>query len=204
MENVEKEIMECALGMFNKYGIRSVTMDDVARELGMSKKTIYKYFENKASLVHRSIRARFEEIQQTLLEVHERNSNAIDELIEVDEVVGGIMRNQNPSLRFQLQKYYPETFREVFEGRHELLSSMVSENIERGKSDGLYRKEACTEVISFLYCAKMTTIPEEEMELFETKSMPYVMHQALEYHIRGLATEKGLKYLEKKLKDKSE
>lgn len=203
MESVEKDIMDCALGMFSKYGIRSVTMDDVAKELGMSKKTLYKYFENKADLVHKSIRARFEEIQKSLIEIHLNAANAIDELIEVDEVVGKVMRNQNPSLRFQLQKYYPETFREVFEGRHDMLSAMVQENIESGKRDGLYRKEASTEVISFLYCAKMETMPENEMQLFENHSMPFVMHQALEYHIRGLATEKGLQYLEQKLKDKS-
>lgn len=203
MEKIEKDIVECALGMFSKYGIRSVTMDDVAREMGMSKKTLYKYFENKADLVHKSIKARFEEIQSTLLEIHLRTTNAIDELIEVDEVVGKVMRNQNPSLRFQLQKYYPETYREVFEGRHEMLNAMVQENIESGKRDGLYRKEASTEVVSFLYCAKMETMPEEEVQLFENHSMPFVMHQALVYHIRGLATEKGLQYLEEKLKDKS-
>ena len=203
MESVEKDIMECALAMFSKYGIRSVTMDDVARELGMSKKTIYKYFENKADLVHKSIRARFEEIQKALIEIHLRTTNAIDELMEVDEVIGSVMRNQNPSLRYQLQKYYPETHREVFEGRHELFNTMVQENIESGKRDGLYRKEASTEIISFLYCAKMETMPEDELQLFENHSMPFVMHQALEYHIRGLATEKGLRYLEQKLKDKS-
>lgn len=195
--------MECALGMFSKYGIRSVTMDDVAKELGISKKTIYKYFENKADLIHKSIRNKFTEIQKSLLEIHAKTTNAIDELIEVDKVVGRIMRNHNHSMQFQLQKYYPETFSEVFEGRHDLLSTMIQENIENGKRDGLYRAEASTEVISFLYCAKMETIPEEERELFENHSMPFVMHQALEYHIRGLATPKGLEYLERKLKDKS-
>ena len=195
--------MECALGMFNKYGIRSVTMDDVAKELGISKKTIYKYFENKADLIHKSVRTRFAEIQKSLLDIHARSANAIDELIEVDELVGKMMRNHNHSMQFQLQKYYPETFAEVFEGRHELLSSMVQENIESGKRDGLYRQEACTEVISFLYCAKMETMPEEERALFDNHSKPFVMHQALEYHIRGLATASGLEYLEQKTKDKS-
>ncbi|AEV33177.1 TetR/AcrR family transcriptional regulator [Owenweeksia hongkongensis] len=203
MEKQEREIMECALRMFNKYGIRSVTMDDVAKELGISKKTIYKYFENKADLIHKSIINKFAEIQQSLLEIHSRTTNAIDELMEVDAVVGRIMRNHNHSMQFQLQKYYPETFSEVFEGRHEMLSMMIQENIESGKRDGLYRPEASTEVISFLYCAKMETMPEEERELFDNHSMPFVMHQALEYHIRGLATPKGLEYLEQKLKNKS-
>jgi len=203
MEKQEKDIMDCALGMYNKYGVRSVTMDDVAKELGISKKTIYKYFENKADLIHKSIRNKFAEIQRSLMEIHAKTTNAIDELIEVDQVVCRIMRNHNHSMHFQLQKYYPETFSEVFEGRHEMLSMMIRENIESGKRDGLYRPEASTEVISFLYCAKMETMPEEEQQLFENHSMPFVMHQALEYHIRGLATAKGLEYLEQKLKDKS-
>ncbi len=199
MEQQEKDIIEGALAMFNKFGLRSVTMDDVARELGISKKTIYKYFENKADLIHKAVRTVYDAIHETMQEIHESATNPIDELIQIDEVVCMIMKRHNPSLQFQLQKYYPRTYNFLYEGRHKLIHKMISENIALGQKGGWYRADASREIISFLYCAKVETIPEEEEELFASFEMPFIMKQALIYHIRGLATEKGLKYLEEKL-----
>lgn len=200
MENVEQEIINAALGMFNKYGIRSVSMDDVARELGISKKTIYKYFENKAELVHKSLMVIHTGIRDLLLEVHAQSENPIDELFEIDSVVCRVMENHNPSLQFQLQKYYPQTYSKMYEGRHELLHKMIAENIEKGKEGSWYRQEANTEIVTFLYCSKVETMPEDEQVLLTRYNMAYVTRQALEYHIRGLASEKGLNYLNEKLK----
>lgn len=199
METQEKEIIKCALGMFNKFGIRSVTMDDVAQELGISKKTIYKYFENKADLVHKSVLITYEKLQHKLEKIHAEAENSIDELIEIDKVIGVVMENHNPGMRYQLQKYYPRTYNLLYEGRHDLIHKVISENIEKGKQDGLFRKEADTQIITFLYCSKVETMPEEEQELLEKHSLKYMTRQALEYHIRGIATARGLDYLEKKL-----
>lgn len=201
MEDQEKDIIEGALAMFSKYGLRSVTMDDVARELAISKKTIYKYFENKADLVHKSLWTVQDVIRQTLEDIHENSTNPIDELIEIDQVVCDIMKQRNPGLRFQLQKYYPQTYNAMYEGRHKMIHKMISENIELGQRDGWYRTEASKEIISFLYCAKVETIPEEEGELLEQYNMSEVARQALIYHIRGLATARGLEHLEKRLQD---
>ncbi len=202
MEKLEHEIIYCALSLFNKYGIRSVTMDDVARELGISKKTIYKYFENKADLVHKSVRTIYDSLQKHLLEINKTTKNAIDELMMIDQVVGEVLENHNPSLRFQLQKYYPHTYNSLYEGRHNLIEEVISSNVEKGKKAGLYRNEASTDIMTYLYCSKMHTLPEEELELLEKHSIKAMMSQAMEYHIRGMATEKGLEYLESKLKDK--
>lgn len=201
MEEQEKDIIEGALAMFNKFGLRSVTMDDVARELGISKKTIYKYFENKADLIHKAVQTVHEAIQATMADIQANVSNPIDELIEIDHVVCQVMKKHNPGLSFQLQKYYPRTYNFVHEGRHRLIHNMIANNIEKGQKGGWYREDASKDIISFLYCAKVETIPEEEEELFEHYEMPFIMKQALVYHIRGLATKKGLDYLEEKLKD---
>lgn len=201
MEEQERDIINGALGMFNKFGLRSVTMDDVARELGISKKTIYKYFENKADLIQKAVQTVHDSIQATLMEIHGNSTNPIDELIEIDSVVCKIMKGHNPSLRYQLQKYYPKTYSYLYEGRHSLIHKMIKENIEMGQKGGWYREDASKEVISFLYCAKVDTIPDEEQEVFASFDMPFIMNQALMYHIRGIASAKGLTYLEEKLKD---
>lgn len=200
MENQKKEILESALGMFNRYGIRSVTMDDLASEMSVSKKTIYKYFDNKADLVHHCGQLLFQRIYDSLMEVHEKSSSAIDELFEVDRVLWKMMEKHNPSMRYQIQKYYPKTFNYLFEGRQEMIRKMVSENIERGKSDGCFRKDADTGVVSYLYCAKVESMPEENTDIMDHHSLRYISRQALIYHIRGLATPQGLAKLEEKLK----
>ncbi|MDZ7845508.1 MAG: TetR/AcrR family transcriptional regulator [Owenweeksia sp.] len=199
MENQEQEIVAAAFAMFNKYGVRSVTMDDVARELSISKKTLYKYFENKADLVHKCIRSVYDQVEDALLAVHEQADNAIDELFEIDEVVGRIMENHNPGMRYQLQKYYPQTYNYMYEGRHDLIHKMISENLERGKRDGWFRQDVETDIITFLYCSKVETMPEEDEEMMARHPIKRIAGQSLEYHIRGVATKKGLAYLEEKL-----
>ncbi len=200
MEKQEQEIIFDALMMFSKYGVRSVTMDDIARELGISKKTLYVHFENKADLVHKAVWTVHETIKEQMVKIHAETDNPIDELLEIDKVVSQIMENHSPSMRFQLQKYYPETFAALYEGRHELVHKMISENMEKGKERGLYRPDADTGVVSYLYCSKMETLHNEEEKLLEKHSIGYVMRQSLEYHIRGIATEKGVKYLQEKIK----
>lgn len=176
-------------------------MDDVAREMAISKKTIYKCFENKADLIHRSVITIYEEIREMLNGIHEGSENAIDELFEVHRVLSDIMKNHNPSLRFQLQKYYPETYRKVYEGTNEHVHRVIKANIEKGKASGLYRENADTQIVTYLYCSKMEHIPEDENTLLEEYPMQEIAEQALQYHIRGLATREGLEYLEKKLKE---
>ncbi len=192
MEDQKKEIVETALSMYERYGIRSVTMDDVAAEMSISKKTLYKYFTNKADLVHHCGQTLFHKIHSSLMEVYKNADSAIDELFAVDEVIWRMMEKHNPGMRFQIRKYYPKTFNHLFEGRHQ--------NIERGKREGCFREDADTEVISYLYCSKVESMPEEESALLTHHSMRYISRQALIYHIRGLATPQGLAKLEEKLK----
>ncbi len=196
MENQQREIVQGTLGMFQRYGIRSVTMDDVAGEMGVSKKTIYKFFDNKADLVHQSVISLFTCVKSRLEGVHANAVNAIDELIAIDDIVGSIMESHNPSLRYQLKKYYPQTYNQFYCGRKDMLTRMISENMELGIKDGWYREDACVEIISQLYCAKLEAMPEEEEQLFSKYPIRYLMRQSMEYHIRGIASCKGLEYLE--------
>ena len=168
--------------------------------LPISKKTLYKFFDNKADLVHHCGKLLFNRIYERMVQVHEQSDDAIDELFEMDKVVWEMMEKHNPSMRYQVQKYYPNTHQHLFEGRREMIQKMIRENIERGKRDGLFRDDADTQVVSFLYCSKMETMPEEEAEFMDRHSLRYISRQALVYHIRGLATEQGLAKLEEKLK----
>jgi len=204
MEQQEKEIIIGALALFNRYGIRSVTMDDVAGELGISKKTIYKYFENKADVVHHCMLTIYNRVQEKLVEVHRNYENPIDELMAISRVMINILESNNPSLRFQLEKYYPQTFSALYQGRQSLVTNVIRENIERGKKTGYYREDAETDIITHLYCSKMKSLPEEEEGLIKSHGVKSMMEQGMIYHIRGLATAKGLNYLEEKMNENPE
>lgn len=199
MEKQELEIIEGAFALFNKYGIRSVTMDDVAREMGISKKTIYKHFENKAELVHKCVQTIFDTISGLINRIHAETQNAIDKLFEIDNVVGTMMANHNPGLQFQLAKYYPESHKYIHKGREKMIRRMISENIENGRNQGLYRTDFEENIVTFLYCTKVDMLPEEDTDLLQSFDMRQMMHESLVYHIRGIATSKGLEYLETKL-----
>jgi AcrR family transcriptional regulator len=201
MEKQELEILETAFSLFNKYGIRSVSMDDVAREMSISKKTIYKYFENKAELVHRCVESVFSTIHEQVERVHAETQNAIDELFDIDNVVGTIMSNHNPGMHFQLAKYYPETYKFIDSGRQKMIRKMIAENIAHGRKQGLYRSDFESGIITFLYCNKVDHIQEEDTELMEAFDMRKLMFESLIYHIRGISTAAGLTYLEEKLKN---
>lgn len=198
-DNQEREMVMGALGLFNKFGIRSVTMDDVAREMAISKKTLYKYFENKADLVNKCVMTVFDKVHSCMMDIHCSAKNSIDELFDIDNVIRQIMKDHNPGLQFQLHKYYPQTAKAMYDGRRDLINKMISENIDNGKRDGLYRDSIDTELVTHLYCSKMETIPEDKELLFKKFHSKEIKRQALEYHIRGIASPKGLKYLEKKL-----
>lgn len=199
MEEIERDIIDGALRLFLKFGIRSVTMDDVAGELGMSKKTIYKHFKNKAELVHRGVQTVYQEMQSKLLEIHSHMENPIDELMAITALMQGLLEQHSHNLRFQLQKYYPQTFQELYEGRHELISKVMRENIERGKAHGLFREDANADVLAQLYCSKLDKLPEQNEDLMKRHGIAELMRQSMEYHVRGLATPKGIQYLEEKL-----
>lgn len=204
METQEQDIILRTLDLFMRYGVRSITMDDVAREMGISKKTIYRYFDTKADLVQKCVMTVHSTIHQRMEEIHQSAQNAIDELFDIDRIVREIMENHNPGIRFQLKKYYPKVYHMVFEGRKRLITKMIRENIENGKEQGLYREDVISDIVTHLYCTKVDTMPDEDEELISKYDIKRMMRQALVYHIRGIASPKGLEHLEHKLQLETE
>lgn len=199
MEKQEKEIFDGAMQMFMKYGIRSVTMDDVARELGISKKTVYKYVDNKAALVQKTVDHIFSIIHERFEKVYRMQGNAIDLLFAVDDVMCEHLEDHDPGMQFQLQKYYPEVYRAIHERKKEAVLQKMTFNIEKGKKEGLYREEVHTEIISYLYYSRMMVLENEINFPMSKFTQTDVMRELLIYHIRGIATPKGTEYLEKTL-----
>lgn len=190
MEELEKILAQAEL-MFRKYGIRSVTMSDLARELGMSKKTLYVHLENKRDLISKIMANHIDREQQMILQCKKEAENALDEMMRISIQVQETIKNINPSILFDLRKYhYPiwEQF-EVF--RKEFIYSTMQENMERGKQEGIYRSDLNSDIISRIYISTVELFADDE--LFPAESFPRSdLHlQMISYHLHGIISDKG-------------
>ena len=202
MKTELQNIIEKAHSLYMKYGIKSVSMDDIARELSMSKKTLYVHIKDKTDLVSRTLK--YENITRVAFFDKACNSqeNAIDELIKVNTFVENMLKEKSLSFEFDLQKYYPKLFAQLSEFKHKKMYKSISENIKKGKKEGIYRAELKTEIITGLYVTRITSSHFFNF-LFNTETKHSEIHRELIiYHIRGLANEKGLEILDEKIKNK--
>lgn len=192
---MEETILKKASEMFLNYGFKSVTMDDIAGDLGVSKKTIYKFFKNKEVLVDKSTELIHQNIQEKIKDVCAEKYNAIQENFEIKRKMDSLFKKLGDSPSFQLKKYYPQTFCKIVDKRKDSFKNFIFNNIEKGISEGLYRKEIQKEMIVRLYFLLSTGIYASE----EFTNKRNVKSIAIEYHIRAIATPKGVKELEKQL-----
>lgn len=201
MTEQEKSIISGASEMFVKYGIRSVTMDDVARELAVSKKTLYKYVANKAELVDRFVRFAFEEVYGVVEEAIGKSSNAIDEMLAVNSSMSDALKAQHPAIEFQLKKYYPETWKWLADKQTEVMKYHLETNLVKGIEQGLYRQDLNIETIKHLYFAQFVAIHNDSIVPLTVCENPEFIKAHFEYHLRGVVSKKGLAYLEEKLEE---
>jgi TetR/AcrR family transcriptional regulator, cholesterol catabolism regulator len=199
MDDELKIILEKVLGLYQKYGIKSITMDDVSRELGISKKTLYQYVTDKTDLVSKVLDLELSRRKCEFEKMDDCERNAIEEMIDVHRFVNKKMQEYNPSTEYDLKKYYPDLYRKYHEERHQKMYEKVLDNMKRGKEQGIYRAEMNEEII-----AKLTVMRTEFISGNETYNLSEITSQQffteiMIYHIRGIANEAGLKILEENI-----
>lgn len=193
--SVKKQIIQKSSELFLRYGFKSVTMDDIANELGISKKTIYAHFENKTKLVQACTLFIFEEINQGIQQICGAGFSPIEEIFEIKTQVMRQTNNEESSPMYQLQKYYPKIYKSIRETQFESLQNCVLNNLERGIEMGYYRKDIDIDFITRLYFNGVIGIRNLELFPIEKYSLTYLMDSYLNYHLRAITTEKGLKIL---------
>lgn len=197
-----KNILLKVRELYMKYGIKSITMDDVARELGISKKTLYQYVIDKDDLVGKFIDNEIALRMEGICKCFRIGLNAIEELFEISIFMNRLMRDQNPATEYDLKKYYPQHFQKTLKARREGIYNYILLNLKKGINEGLYRKEMNREIIAKLYLSR-TEDNSHLNDMFTTEEFTSMklFVEILTYHIRGIATEKGIIVLEKKLKE---
>ena len=193
------KILEKAADMFLNLGFKSITMDDIANEIGVSKKTIYTHFKNKTDLVTEVTNSMFCIVSEGIGLIHEQQQNPIKELYEVKRFVMTYLKDEKSSPQYQLQKYYPKIFASLKQKQFEFMQECIKENLSRGIDQGLFRENIDIDFIARIYFNGMTGIKDLELFPLEKFSMNSLMNYYLEYHLRGICTTKGIQELENQL-----
>lgn len=193
---MKEKITAKASKMFLKLGFKNITMDDIAGEMCISKKTIYKYFCNKELLVEESLHLIHKKVHQLINEVISKNYNAIEENFEIRRMFGEMFKSSDTSPIYQLKKHYPEIYKNALKFQIEECEFCFRQNIEKGIVQNLYRKDLNVEAYIKFYYYLIFHINENTRSENEAYRLEF---EALEYHTRAMATAAGIIELEKHL-----
>jgi AcrR family transcriptional regulator len=185
--------------LYTKFGIKSITMDDVATELGISKKTLYQHVSDKEDLVGKYVDNEINLRQAEICECFKVGFNAIEELFEISLFMNKMMREQNPATDHDLKKYYPQLHQKIIKVKREGIMNYIMLNLKKGKEEGLYRHDFDDEVIAKLYLARAENLPFNDLYSVEEYTSVKIFVELISYHIRGIATQLGIEVLEKKI-----
>lgn len=197
---MKEKITQKAAELFVTLGFKSVTMDDIANELGISKKTIYTHFSNKTELVKEVTHYLFDTISCGIDDIRAEEKNPIEELYEIKKYMMLQLKDEKSSPQYQLQKYYPEIYDTLKEKHFEKMHACTLTNLQRGISQGLYRENLAIEFVARMYFIGVNGIKDNTLFPLEKFPKASLFEEYLEYHLRGIVTNEGLKTLKKFIK----
>lgn len=192
----QEKILSGAEGIFNRYGIRSVTMDDIASRLGISKKTIYQSFKDKDHLVTSILKLSLAEKEKEMELISKKSANAVEEILLLMEYLAKIFSTIHPNTFYELEKYYPAAWKLFLNHRDNYILKKVKENLRAGIKQGLYRNEfdihimAKLRMVAVESCCSPAVFPPGEFNLSE------VQIQCMTHYLYGLCTDKGFNLIQ--------
>lgn len=204
MNDKVEHIFRQAQEVFMRFGLKSVTMDDVCREIGISKKTLYLYVTDKADLIQKILELDIKDDESMICRAEGSDQQAIDELLTIQKMVQRKINSIHSSILYDLKKYYPEAWSIMNRHRERFVVNAIEQNIIRGQQQGLYRSDLHAAVIARIYALRMELVFDPT--LFEGLEIQpsEIYAEAMRYHIRGIATNKGIQYLERTLSNSSQ
>ncbi len=183
--------------MFMRFGFKSVTMDEIATQLGISKKTIYQFFKDKDELVACIIQDEISFIQKECVEQEQNSDNAIQEVFKAMDSIQLIFESMNPQVLFDLEKFYPDTHKKFLDHKNGFLLEIIRKNLIRGIREELYRPELDVDIVS--KCRLESSFLPFNVLLFPYGNYSLIKVSTEIYYLflHGMATTKGKKLIEK-------
>ncbi|QEH40055.1 TetR/AcrR family transcriptional regulator [Chitinophaga sp. XS-30] len=184
-------ILETSLRLFSIYGIKSITMQDIARECGISKKTVYEHFADKSELVEAFTGFLTNAHCMRITKACAEGRDAIEELVLSLRQTEVLVKSINPILLFELEKYHPTAWKKITDFKHQFIAKNIQDNLERGIREGLYRSNIRTNIMVHMRLMQLDSafnplhFPATEFDIHE------VMYEVTEHYIHGIATPEG-------------
>jgi len=188
---MKEKIRDTASKLFLEHGFKSITMDDIANEIGMSKKTIYSEYSNKTALVEDCVMNKFCHLSDGIDVIIAMNKNAIEELYEIKKYVMSHLNNEKSSPQYQLMKYYPKIHKNLKDQQFNKMHGCVLLNVQQGLEQGLFRDNIDPEFVARIYFTGMSSIKDQNVFPINRFPIAHLMDSFLEYHLRGIVTPKG-------------
>ncbi|MBX7204025.1 MAG: TetR/AcrR family transcriptional regulator [Bacteroidia bacterium] len=182
-----------------RYGIKSITMDDVARELAISKKTLYQYFSDKNDLVKKVLTHHLEIASNACKKTFEEITNPIDQMLVMSRERAEDMSNMNPALFYDLKKYYPESWIELEKYKTEFIYSHIIKNMQNGIEGGWYHSNIKTDIVAHIYVHLVDMMIGGGDNLKKQYNQKELHLSVINYHLHAVCTKKGLDHLNKRL-----
>lgn len=194
-EEVKLKILKGAEGLFLKYGFKSITMDDIARELGISKKTLYQFFEDKTSLVDQAIVRHILQEESCCREMCQHVNNPVEFMLLITDSFGDIKKQINQSILFDLKKYFKSSWDKLNYFRIDFIFNQVLDNLKQGKSEGYYHADIDESLTARFYIHLVDFMMNPDNYSSANYDFKTVHDEMMRYHLRSICTEKGLKFL---------
>jgi AcrR family transcriptional regulator len=190
-----QKILTKAETMFMQNGIKSITMDDVAKALGMSKKTLYQYVDDKNDLVNQTIRKHLMQMEALCEQVFASENNAIIQMLKIAKMMINMHQGVNPGAMFDLKKYHPETYQFFTHHKENAIQNQVVKNLQLGIEQGLYRQNINVDVTAGFYITLVMECVSSEHQLLSSIPFAEKYSELVKYNMYSLCTPKGIEYI---------
>jgi TetR/AcrR family transcriptional regulator, cholesterol catabolism regulator len=195
--DTKEKILRGAETLFMRYGVRSISMDDIARHLSVSKKTLYQHFADKEDIVTMVAREHMQRSKEEFDEIKASSANAIDELARISVAMKKHMEEMNPTLLFDLEKYHPRAWAAWQDYKVKCIADSVQRNLQQGIDEGFFRAEINAEIMSIVRMALIEIAFDDRTFPQHKFRIPEVQMQIFEHFVYGVVTDKGRKLYEK-------
>lgn len=198
----EMELLGGVAQLFMRLGIKSLTMDEIARQLGISKKTLYKYATDKKQLVTKAMEIVISQKECTLSEMTVAEGNAIDKSLAMNKMVSERLQSVQPAVIFDLQKYYPEAWAIMEDHKCVFIHNQIKENLIEGVKDGLYRDNLNPDLVARIYVTLIDSIFDSSLYRDSNSNFLEMHTEVVRYHLRGVTNAKGVAYMQELFNNK--
>lgn len=202
---MKERILKAAVDLFWRYGVKSVTMDDIAKELGISKKTIYQHFNDKDAIVRDVVEREMRCEQHDMERLEAEASDPIDEVMRASDYIRASFATVSPVLLNDLKKYHPKAWALFQKHKHEHIIQGISGNLQRGIATGLYRNDIDVDVLARMRVEQIemafdpAIFPPQKFAIIEVHT------QLIHHFLRGILTNQGFEiynnYAEKSIQE---